>query len=124
MYQALLYLKTNLPVCLFTHSKGIKFGPSCQEISGVSKVTLAMKHPVVMSLNTILLKKHQHSIYMNALIGWWLIPTLPAINLYFLHMARKGYTNEQKEKSSLSLCSEVQTLRDFTHITCLRWSFT
>ena len=46
MYQALLYLKINLTVCLFTHSKGIKIGPSYQEISGVSKFTLAMNNPV------------------------------------------------------------------------------
>ena len=46
MYQALLYLKTNPPVCLFTHSKGIMIGPYCQEMSGVSKVTLAMNNPV------------------------------------------------------------------------------
>ena len=46
MYQALLYLKTNQPVCLFTHSKGIKIGPSCQELRGVSKSPLGLKHPV------------------------------------------------------------------------------
>ena len=46
MYQASLYLKTNLRVCLFTTSKGIKIGPSCPELRGVSKVPLAMKHPV------------------------------------------------------------------------------
>ena len=46
MYQALLYLKTNPPVCLFTHSKGIKIGPSYPELRGVSKFPLAMKHPV------------------------------------------------------------------------------
>ena len=37
MYQASLYLKTNLRVCLFTTSKGIKIGPPCQELRGVSK---------------------------------------------------------------------------------------
>ena len=31
-------LKTNLPVCLFTHSKGIKIRPPCQELRGVSNV--------------------------------------------------------------------------------------
>ena len=46
MYQALLYLKTNLPVCLFTHSKDIKIGQSCQELRGVSKSPLGLKHPV------------------------------------------------------------------------------
>ena len=46
MYQALLYLKTNLPVCLFTHSKDIKIGQSCQELRGVSKSPLELKHPV------------------------------------------------------------------------------
>ena len=46
MYQALLYLKTNLPVCLFTHSKGIKIGPSCQELKGVWKLTLGLNNPV------------------------------------------------------------------------------
>ena len=51
MYQTLLYLKTNQPVCLFTHSKGIKIRPSCLEISGVSKVTLslAMNNPAAYS---------------------------------------------------------------------------
>ena len=47
MYQALLYLKTNLPVCLFTHSKGIKIGPSYPELGWVSKLSLAMNNPVV-----------------------------------------------------------------------------
>ena len=47
MYQALLYLKTNQPVCLFTHSKGIKIGPSYPELRGVSKCPLAMNNPVV-----------------------------------------------------------------------------
>ena len=46
MYQALLYLKTNLPVSLFTHSKGIKIGPSSQELKGVSKFPRTLKHPV------------------------------------------------------------------------------
>ena len=47
MYQALLYLKTNQPVCLFTHLKGIKIGPSRQELRGVSKFPRTLKHPVV-----------------------------------------------------------------------------
>ena len=38
--------KINLTVCLFTHSKGIKIGPSCQELRGVSKLPLAMNNPV------------------------------------------------------------------------------
>ena len=46
MYQALLYLKTNLPVCLFTHSKGIKIGPSYPELGWVSKLSLAMNNSV------------------------------------------------------------------------------
>ena len=45
MYQASLYLKINLTVCLFTHSKGILIGPSCQELRGVSKCPLAMNNP-------------------------------------------------------------------------------
>ena len=45
-YKASLYLKTNLPVCLFTHSNGIKIGPSYQKLRGVSKSTRAVKHPV------------------------------------------------------------------------------
>ena len=45
-YQASLYLKTNLPVCLFTHSKGIKIGPPCEELRGVSKLPRTLKHPV------------------------------------------------------------------------------
>ena len=36
-YQASLYLKTNLRVCLFITSKGMKIGPSYLEIRGVSK---------------------------------------------------------------------------------------
>ena len=46
MYQASLYLKTNLRVCLFTTSKGIKIGPPCQELRGVSKLSRTLKHPV------------------------------------------------------------------------------
>ena len=46
MYQASLYLKTNLPVCLFTHSKGINIGLSCQELRGVWKLTLGLNNPV------------------------------------------------------------------------------
>ena len=46
MYQASLYLKTNQPVCLFTHSKGTKIGPSCQELRGLSKCPQTLKHPV------------------------------------------------------------------------------
>ena len=47
MYQASWYLKTNLPVCLFPHSNGIKIGPPCQELRGVSKLPRTLKHPVV-----------------------------------------------------------------------------
>ena len=46
MYQASWYLKTNLPVCLFPHSNGIKIGPPCQELRGVSKLPRTLKHPV------------------------------------------------------------------------------
>ena len=46
MHQASLYLKTNLRVCLFTTSKGIKIGPPCQELRGVSKLYRTLKHPV------------------------------------------------------------------------------
>ena len=47
MNQALLYLKTNQPVCLFTNSKDFKISPSSQEKSGVSNVNWTVNHPVV-----------------------------------------------------------------------------
>ena len=46
MYQASLYLKTNLRVCLFTTPKGIKIGPSYPELRGGSKLPRTLKHPV------------------------------------------------------------------------------
>ena len=46
MNQALLYLKTNQPVCLFTNSKDFKISPSSQEKSGVSNVNWTVNHPV------------------------------------------------------------------------------
>ena len=42
-------------MCLFTHSKGIKIGPSCQEIRGVSNIPQTLKHPVCLqSAKTLL----------------------------------------------------------------------
>ena len=42
MYQAYLYLKPNLTMCLFTTSKGIKIGQPSQEESEVSKNTVTV----------------------------------------------------------------------------------
>ena len=53
MYQASWYLKTNLPVCLFPHSNGIKIGPPCEELRGVSKLPRTLKHPVHDDMRTV-----------------------------------------------------------------------
>ena len=86
MYQASLYLKTNQPVCVFTHSKGTKIGPSCQELRGVSKCPRTLKHPVGQTCwPSLYVPRERDQMHDNIL---WYIDTVPVKICSRTHMLR------------------------------------
>ena len=57
IYQALLYIKWNLPILTITNPNGFKIGPSTTVIRGVSKVSWTLNNPVL--LHQLFLAKSQ-----------------------------------------------------------------